>query len=110
MNARDLALMIDHTLLKPEATASQVAALCKEATAENVASVCITSARVGVAVSSLAGSDIPVCTVIGFPSGAVTAAVKQREAEVAASDGAREFDMVINIGALKDGDVGLVGN
>jgi len=100
----DLARYIDHTLLKPEATAAQIDVLCDEAMEYRFASVCINPTWVKRAAQRLRGSGVPVCTVIGFPLGATTAEIKAMEARRALRDGAREVDMVINIGALKSGD------
>lgn len=102
--AAELAAMIDHTLLKPEATVEQVKKLCAEAKTHGFASVCINPGYVPLAVEQLAGSPVKVCTVIGFPLGATTPAVKAAEAREAVQSGAREVDMVINVGALKSND------
>ncbi len=93
---------VDHTLLKPEATREQIAALCKEALENRCASVCVQPCFVAYAKELLRG-EIPVCTVIGFPLGANTTETKVFEAKKAVADGADEIDMVINIGALKEG-------
>jgi deoxyribose-phosphate aldolase len=106
--AGDLAGLIDHTLLKPDATATEIEKLCKEAAEWKFASVCINPTWVALAASKLRGSGVAVCTVIGFPLGATTPDVKQFEARRAIFDGASEVDMVINVGALKSGDVRLV--
>ncbi|MEJ7625043.1 MAG: deoxyribose-phosphate aldolase [Pyrinomonadaceae bacterium] len=102
--ARDWASLIDHTLLKPEATESDVKKLCDEAAQFGFASVCVNPGWVKKAVGFLKGTGVPVCTVIGFPLGATLPDVKAYEARRAIFDGAREVDMVINIGALKSGD------
>src|SRR5256886_3147550 len=107
-SARDWASLIDHTLLKPDATDDDIKKLCEEAARYHFASVCVNPAWVRVAACSLHGSGVPVCTVIGFPLGATFADVKAYEARRAILDGAREVDMVINIGALKSGDDCLV--
>ncbi len=99
--APDLAGMIDHTLLKPEATAEQVTQLCHEARQHRFASVCINPSWVALAAQELRGSQVPVCTVVGFPLGATLPEVKAFETQRCLADGAREIDMVINIGALK---------
>ena len=99
---------IDHTVLKPDATAEQVKKICDEAKQYSFASVCINPTHVELVSGELAGSDVKVCTVIGFPLGANTSAVKAYEAADAISKGAQEVDMVINIGAAKDGDWALV--
>lgn len=104
----NLAAKIDHTLLKPDATAAQIEKLCAEARAHRFASVCVNPCRVALAKQLLADSDVKVCTVIGFPLGATTTAAKALETVVAYKDGCDEFDMVINIGALRDGDDSLV--
>ncbi len=104
----DMARYIDHTLLKPDATASDIDRLCREAEQYRFASVCINPTWVKRAAENLRGSSVPVCSVIGFPLGATTAEVKAMEARRALRDGAREVDMVLNIGALKSGDHDLV--
>lgn len=104
----DLARYIDHTLLKPEATANEIDVLCDEAMEYGFASVCINPTWVKRAADRLRGSDVKTCTVIGFPLGATTPEIKAMEARRALRDGAREVDMVINIGALKSGDHELV--
>ena len=101
---RKLAKMIDHTLLKPEATYDQIKQLCQEAVEYGFASVCVNSGNVILAVESLKGTQIPVCSVVGFPLGATTTRTKVFEAKEAIENGAREIDMVINIGALKSRD------
>lgn len=98
-----LAAMIDHTLLKPEATQAEVEILCKEAATYKFASVCVNPWRVNFAANQLHGTDVAVCTVIGFPLGANASAVKAMEVIRALADGASELDMVVNIGALKEG-------
>ncbi|AYE33388.1 deoxyribose-phosphate aldolase [Clostridium septicum] len=110
MNKQDLARMIDHTLLKAEATEAQVEELCKEALEYKFASVCINPGMVKKAAEMLAGSEVKVCTVIGFPLGATTTAVKAFETEDAIKNGATEVDMVINIGKLKERDLEYVKN
>ena len=99
---------IDHTLLKPEASKDQVVKLIEEAKEYNFASVCINPTWVKLAAEMLATSDVKVCTVIGFPLGATTPEVKAFETINAIKNGADEVDMVINIGALKSGDLDLV--
>jgi len=99
-----LAKTIDHTLLKAIATEQQVRELCVEARKYGFASVCVNPSWVPLCAKELAGSDIAVCTVIGFPLGANATATKAAEAKLAASQGARELDMVINLGAAKAGD------
>lgn len=103
-----VAHMIDHTLLKPDATADQIAQLCYEARKYEFASVCVNPTHVKLCADLLKGSQVDVCTVIGFPLGASAPDVKAFEAETAIHDGATEIDMVINIGALKARDHDLV--
>lgn len=95
---------IDHTLLKPEATTEQIQQLCEEAVTHEFATVCVNPGHVRDAVELLDGSSVGVCTVIGFPLGANLSSVKAFEARMAIDQGAREVDMVANIGAIKDGD------
>lgn len=102
--AHDWASLIDHTLLKPEASEADIRKLCEEAAQFGFASVCVNPGWVKRSVEFLRGSGVPVCTVIGFPLGATLPDVKAYEARRAIFDGAREVDMVINIGALKSGD------
>ena len=102
--AHDWASLIDHTLLKPEASESDIKKLCNEAIQFGFASVCVNPAWVKRAAEFLKGSNVPVCTVIGFPLGATLPDVKAYEARRSIFNGAREVDMVINIGALKSGD------
>lgn len=101
---KDLAAYIDHTILKPEATKKDIIKLCNEALEYGFASVCVNPCYVKLAYSLLKDSPVKVCTVIGFPMGASTSAVKAFEAEEAIQNGAQEIDMVLNIGALKNGD------
>ncbi|MFL0194962.1 deoxyribose-phosphate aldolase [Clostridium sp. WILCCON 0269] len=101
MNKKELAKMIDHTLLKPEATYEEVVKLCREALEYGFASVCINPSYVNTAYEILRGSDVKVCTVIGFPLGMSTSETKAFETEQAISNGACEIDMVINVGYLK---------
>ncbi|WP_103105588.1 deoxyribose-phosphate aldolase [Brevibacillus reuszeri] len=103
-----IASYIDHTLLKPEATKEQVMKLCVEAREYKFASVCINPAFVELASSMLKDTEVKVCTVVGFPLGANTTALKVEETKQAIREGAEEIDMVINIGALKAGDAKLV--
>jgi deoxyribose-phosphate aldolase len=103
-----IAHLIDHTLLKPEATAQEIAQLCHEALLHGFASVCINPTHVKLAAQILRDSAVKVCTVVGFPLGATSTPAKVRETEQALDDGATEIDMVINIGALKAGDDHLV--
>jgi deoxyribose-phosphate aldolase len=99
-----IAKTVDHTLLKPTAVAEQVRELCAEARANHFASVCINPRWVPLAAKELAGSDVLVCTVIGFPLGANQGELKAEEAKLAVKQGAQEVDMVIDIGSLKSGD------
>lgn len=104
MDKKELAKMIDHTLLKPEATYEQIVKLCKEALEYGFASVCINPCYVNAAYQLLKGSDVKVCTVVGFPLGAATSETKTFEAVQAVNRGASEIDMVINVGYLKSGN------
>ncbi len=104
----DLARYIDHTLLKPDATAADIDTLCDEAAEHGFASVCVNPTWVRRAAARLRDADVAVASVIGFPFGATPSDVKAFEARRAIRDGAREIDMVINIGALKSGDLDLV--
>ena len=104
MDKQQLAKMIDHTILKPEADKASIEKLCKEALEYNFASVCINPTNVELAAKLLKGSEVKVCTVIGFPLGANTMEVKAFETKDAIAKGADEVDMVINIGRLKDKD------
>ncbi|GBD86856.1 deoxyribose-phosphate aldolase [bacterium BMS3Abin03] len=101
---KNVASMIDHTLLKPEATPSDIKKLCSEAREYHFASVCINPSYVSLCSELLSGSGVKVCTVIGFPLGTTTTEVKRYEAEQAIDNGAEEVDMVINIGHLKEGN------
>src|SRR5437879_8150575 len=103
-----IASMIDHTLLKPDATRQNIEELCREAAQFHFATVCVNPAWVGLSARLLAGSGVGVCSVVGFPLGATTADVKGYETRRAIFDGAREIDMVINVGALKSGDLRVV--
>jgi deoxyribose-phosphate aldolase len=107
-SARDWASLIDHTLLKPDASQTEIKHLCEEAAQYHFASVCVNPTWVRACACHLEGSGVPVCTVIGFPLGATLPDVKAYEARRAIMDGAREVDMVINVGALKSGDDCLV--
>ncbi len=103
-----LAGLIDHTLLKPEATRDELFKLAEEARKYKFASVCVNSANVRIMAQFLEGSGVPVCAVVGFPLGAMTPHAKAFETREAIRCGAREIDMVLNIGALKSGDYTLV--
>lgn len=108
MNNKDLAKMIDHTILKADATEKEVEKLCAEALKYNFASVCINPSMVEKAAGILKGSEVKVCTVIGFPLGATTTEAKAFETDDVIKKGATEVDMVINVGKLKDGDLNYV--
>jgi len=105
---KDVAALIDHTLLTPDATRAQIEQLCQEAAEFHFATVCVNPTWVTVCAAALRGTSVPVCSVVGFPLGATTPDVKQYETRRALFDGAREIDMVINLGALKSGDLRLV--
>lgn len=106
--AADLAGLIDHTLLKPDATYNEIERLCFEAKEYGFASVCVNPAYVHLAARLLGGGPVKVCTVVGFPLGATTYKVKAEETKEAVASGATEVDMVINLGALKSGFYNLV--
>ncbi len=99
---------IDHTLLKPAATRADIAKLCAEAKEYRFASVCVNSAHIAEVAAALAGTDVTPCCVVGFPLGAMETEAKAFEAARAAALGAREIDMVIDIGAAKEGDFARV--
>lgn len=100
----NLAGYIDHTLLKPDATREQVLKLCQEAVTHHFWSVCVNPFYVSTAAEALKGSDVKVCSVIGFPLGASVTSIKAAETRQAIADGASEIDMVINVAALKNGE------
>lgn len=104
LTGKQVAALIDHTLLKPTATVTDIRALCQEAKEYGFYSVCINPCYVKTAADYLRGTDIKVCTVIGFPLGANTMEQKKRETAEAIQNGAGEVDMVINLGAVKAGD------
>ncbi len=105
----NIASFIDHTLLKPDATSAQIEKLCAEARQHGFASVCVNPTHVHACAEILDSGTTPkVCTVIGFPLGASASSVKSYETKIAIEEGAEEIDMVINIGALKEGNVDLV--
>jgi len=106
--AAGVATMIDHTLLKPDATRKDIQALCREAAEYGFASVCVNPTWVAECVRLLRDTSVKVCSVVGFPLGATTADTKHYETRRAIFDGAREIDMVINVGALKSGDLRVV--
>ena len=99
-----LAAFIDHTLLKPDATAAQIEKLCAEAREHKFFSVCVNGSQIAAARHFLDGSDVKVASVVGFPLGAMSTDAKRFETEAAIDDGAQEIDLVLNIGRLKDGD------
>lgn len=107
---KTIAHLFDHTLLKHDATATEVKTLCREAKEFHFFSVCINPYWIPLAKKELAGSSVKVCTVIGFPLGANTTTAKLAEAKDAVSLGADELDFVINLGALKSGDIKFVSN
>lgn len=104
INTRNIALLIDHTLLKPGATVGDIEKLCREARRFGFCSVCVNSANIFLCKKLLKGSAVKICSVVGFPLGAASARSKAFEAGDAARAGAAEIDMVINIGALKSGN------
>jgi deoxyribose-phosphate aldolase len=106
--AGEVAGLIDHTLLKPDATAQEIEKLCREAAEFHFATVCVNPTWVAFSHRLLRGSGVGVCSVVGFPLGATTPDVKQYETRRAIFDGASEIDMVVNVGALKSGDLRLV--
>ena len=101
---KEFAKYIDHTLLKADAKKEEIMELCEEARMYSFASVCVNPTWVKTAAAALEGSSVKVCTVIGFPLGASTSEVKAFETKNAIENGATEIDMVINIGAFRDGD------
>lgn len=103
-----LSKYIDHTILKPDATTEAVAKICEEARTYDFASVCVNLVHTEFVTESLKGTDVMTCTVVGFPLGAVLPEVKAYETQMAVAKGAHEIDMVINVGALKDGNTELV--
>ncbi len=104
----NLSSYIDHTLLKPTATKADILQICNEAKQYHFASVCVNPCWVKLCAEALKGSGVKVCTVIGFPLGANTSEIKAQEAALAIKEGASEVDMVINIGALKEGNTDYV--
>lgn len=102
------ASLIDHTLLKPEATRDDIVKVCREAKQYGFASVCVNPYWVSLAASELAGTAVKVCTVVGFPLGATLTSVKIAETSMALDLGAQEIDMVLNVGALRGGDYDAV--
>jgi deoxyribose-phosphate aldolase len=108
ISASEMSKRIDHTLLKPEAPRSSFVSFCSEAVQYGFKTVCVNSAWVAHAAHTVRGSEVAVCAVVGFPLGATHRAAKAFEAEKAIEDGATELDMVLNIGALKGGDLKTV--
>jgi deoxyribose-phosphate aldolase len=108
IHRKELAKMIDYTLLNPSATREEVERLCDEARSYGVYSVCVNSMWVPLVVNRLRGRDVKVCSTVGFPLGASLPAVKAFEAQTVVGLGAAEVDMVMNIGALKSQDIGTV--
>lgn len=108
IDAKSLAAKIDHTILKADAQKEQIIEYCRQAKENGFASVCVNPFHVPLAAAQLKGSDVKVCTVIGFPLGADSSDAKAYAALTAVKEGAHEIDMVINIGALKDGDFNYV--
>ena len=107
---KNIASKIDHTMLKPDATPNEIKELCEEAKKYHFASVCVNPGYVSLCSSILKGTEVRVCTVVGFPLGANTTEVKNFETEQAIKNGATEIDMVINVGRLKAGDYEYVEN
>ena len=108
VTASEMAKYIDHTLLKPEAPQSSFDSLCNEAVQYGFKAVCVNSGWVAYVADKVCGSGVAVCSVVGFPLGAMHSAAKAFEAEKAMEDGATELDMVLNLGALKSGDLKTV--
>lgn len=108
LSPEDVAARMDHTALKPATTEAEIRQLCSEALQYKFASVCVNPTWVSLAAELLAGSDVKVCTVIGFPLGATLPSVKAFETAASLAAGAQEVDMVINVGRLKDGDYDAV--
>jgi deoxyribose-phosphate aldolase len=104
----NLAATLDHTLLRPDCTEAQITQLCREARQHGFASACVPPCYVPVAARELSGSGVAVCTVIGFPLGYNSPRVKFREAEIALGEGATELDLVLNVSALKSGNLAAV--
>ena len=104
MKGTELAKYIDHTLLKPDATKAQILKICDEAREYHFASVCVNPSRIALVAEALRGSGVTPCCVVGFPLGAIPTESKAAETAVAVKNGAEEIDMVIDIGAAKDGD------
>ena len=105
---RNIASLIDHTILKPDAVRSDVRAVCADARKYGFASVCVNSFWTAFVASELRGGAVRVCTVAGFPLGAASTTAKVAETRAALADGSQEIDMVINVGALRGGETGIV--
>jgi deoxyribose-phosphate aldolase len=105
---REVSRLIDHTILRPDATRQDILKLCAEAREFSFASVCVNPYWVPTAFAALRGSGVPVCTVNGFPFGMTSTPAKVAEAEISIRTGAREVDMVLNVGAMKSGDIDVV--
>lgn len=110
LSDNNVAALIDHTILKPEALSSEVTQLCKEAKEYSFASVCVNPGQVKLASTELKDSEVKVCTVVGFPLGATTTETKKFETEQTIANGAQEVDMVINVGKLKERKYDIVAN
>ena len=110
MQKHEVAKLIDHTILKPDAVRADIERVCREALQYNFASVCVNPCWVPLVAKALAGSEVKVCSVVAFPFGATATAAKVAESEIVMHEGAAELDMVINIGALRSGETGLVGD
>ncbi len=110
MSPNPMAKYFDHTILKPSATTAEIKKICEEAISYGFYSVCVNPVNVKMVKALLAGTEVKVCSVVGFPSGAHTSIIKSIETEQAVNDGADEIDMVINMGALKDKEVDFVEN
>ena len=108
LSAAELAGYIDHTLLKPDATTAAVDRLCAEARQYEFAAVCVNSCHVARVAARLGESPVKICSVVGFPLGAMASSAKACEAKQAVADGAHEIDMVLNVGLLKSGDDPMV--
>ena len=105
---KNIAKYIDHTLLKPDATTTQVKKICDEAKEYGFASVCVNPTHISFVAKELSGSDVKACVVVGFPLGANTSEIKAFETKDVVAKGAQEVDMVINVGAAKEGNWELV--
>ncbi len=108
-DAQEIASLIDHTLLKPDSTETDIVVVCRQALEYKFASVCVNPCWVPLVHSHLQSSNVKTCSVVGFPLGASQARIKADETLQALADGAAEIDMVINVGALRSGDAGLAG-